>query len=44
MHHFNIDVLLMLDHAEPEAEELTEQVPAEYPTNLELSQGKPQCI
>jgi hypothetical protein len=34
----------MLDNAKPETKELTEQVPAEDPTNPELSQGKPQCI
>jgi hypothetical protein len=34
----------MLDHAEPEIEELTEQAQAEDPTNPEFSQVKPWCI
>jgi hypothetical protein len=33
-----------LDHAEPELEELTEQAQAKEFTNLDLDQGKPQCI
>jgi hypothetical protein len=34
----------MLDHAEPELEEPTEQAQAEDSANLALYQGKPWCI
>jgi hypothetical protein len=40
----HIWLVYMLDHVEPELKELTEQVPAEDPTNLALDQGKPQSI
>jgi hypothetical protein len=34
----------MLDHAEPELEEPTQQAQAEDPTNLALDQVKHRCI
>jgi hypothetical protein len=36
--------LYMLDHAEAELEEPTEQAQVEAITNLALVQGKPRCI
>jgi hypothetical protein len=40
----HIWLVYMLDHAEPELREPTEQVQAEDLTNLVLDQGKPRCI